>query len=337
MRFIPGIVKGIGFVINVFVKEDEKVIIQPPVYHPFRLTPEGNRRQVVYNPLRENADGSYSMDFDNLAEVADEKCRLLILSNPHNPAGITWDTETLRRLADFCSERNIIVISDEIDSELTYTEEGHTSIASLPGMHERTIVLNGFSKAFAMTGWRMGYLCAPAAFTDVMCKIHQYTILCAPRQGQVAAEEALRQGREDGYADVVSMRESYNQRRRLMVQSFRDMGLSCFEPLGAFYCFPSIQSTGMSSEEFCQRLLQEKKVAIVPGDAFGACGGQADQRSFARVRIVQIKQRFFAFFRSSQQAHDFYRRPSDRIIGIRFGTQRHLRNRRKVIHLFNAV
>lgn len=123
-----------------------------------------------------------------------------------------------------------------------------------------------------MTGWRMGYLCAPAAFTDVMCKIHQYTILCAPRQGQVAAEEALRQGREDGYADVVSMRESYNQRRRLMVESFRDMGLSCFEPLGAFYVFPGIQKTGLSSEDFCQRLLREKKVVTVPGTAFGASG-----------------------------------------------------------------
>ena len=174
--------------------------------------------------------------------------------------GAVLDRPLLERLRDVFVENDLIVISDEIYSELTYTEEGHTSIASLPGMHERTIVLNGFSKAFAMTGWRMGYLCAPAAFTDVMCKIHQYTILCAPRQGQVAAEEALRQGREDGYADVVSMRESYNQRRRLMVESFRDMGLSCFEPLGAFYVFPGIQKTGLSSEDFCQRLLREKKV-----------------------------------------------------------------------------
>ena len=181
-------------------------------------------------------------------------------------------SDVKRAFDSLASENDLIVISDEIYSELTYTEDGHTSIASLPGMHERTVVLNGFSKAFAMTGWRMGYLCAPAAFTDVMCKIHQYTILCAPRQGQVAAEEALRQGREDGYHDVLSMRESYDQRRRLMVQSFRDMGLSCFEPLGAFYVFPGIRKTGLSSEEFCQRLLSEKKVVTVPGTAFGASG-----------------------------------------------------------------
>ena len=146
------------------------------------------------------------------------------------------------------------------------------SIAALPGMQERTIVINGFSKAFAMTGWRMGYLCAPAPFVDVMCKIHQYTIMCAPRQGQVAAEEALRRGREDGYQDVFTMRESYNQRRRLMVDAFREMGLECFEPLGAFYVFPSIAHTGLNSEEFCTRLLREKQVVAVPGTAFGASG-----------------------------------------------------------------
>ena len=139
-------------------------------------------------------------------------------------------------------------------------------------MKERTIYLNGFSKAFAMTGWRMGYLCAPAAFTDVMCKIHQYSIMCAPRQGQVAAVEALRKAREDGCRDVVEMRQSYDRRRRLMVQAFRDMGLSCFEPLGAFYVFPGIQKTGLTSEEFCTRLLKEEKVVCVPGTAFGQSG-----------------------------------------------------------------
>ena len=207
-----------------------------------------------------------------MAAAVTPRTKAVILPYPNNPTGAVLDRPLLERLRDIFVENDLIVISDEIYSELTYTEDGHTSIASLPGMHERTVVLNGFSKAFAMTGWRMGYLCAPAAFTDVMCKIHQYTILCAPRQGQVAAEEALRQGREDGYHDVLSMRESYDQRRRLMVQSFRDMGLSCFEPLGAFYVFPGIRKTGLSSEEFCQRLLNEKKVVTVPGTAFGASG-----------------------------------------------------------------
>ncbi|MEG1777242.1 MAG: aminotransferase class I/II-fold pyridoxal phosphate-dependent enzyme, partial [Clostridia bacterium] len=191
---------------------------------------------------------------------------------PNNPTGAVLGGEALQGLRDAFVENDLIVISDEIYSELCYSATGHVSIASLPGMQERTILLNGFSKAFAMTGWRMGYVCAPPAFTDVMYKIHQYTILCAPRQGQVAALEALRQGREDNYADIARMRQSYDQRRRLMVKAFRDMGLACFEPLGAFYVFPSIACTGLTSEEFCQRLLREKEVVAVPGTAFGACG-----------------------------------------------------------------
>ena len=162
MRFIPGIVKGIGFVINVFVKEDEKVIIQPPVYHPFRLTPEGNHRKVVYNPLREIADGSYSMDFENLAEVADEKCRVLILSNPHNPAGITWDADTLRRLADFCSEHNIIVISDEIHSDMAIFGNKHVPFASVSETAAQcSITFGAPSKTFNIPGLVSSWMIVP--------------------------------------------------------------------------------------------------------------------------------------------------------------------------------
>ena len=265
-----GASEGIDLSLRVLMNPGDEVLIPEPSYVSY--APGVVFAGGVPVPVPTSEQNGFALMPEALAAAVTSRTKAVILPYPNNPTGAVLDRPLLERLRDVFVENDLIVISDEIYSELTYTEEGHTSIASLPGMHERTIVLNGFSKAFAMTGWRMGYLCAPAAFTDVMCKIHQYTILCAPRQGQVAAEEALRQGREDGYADVVSMRESYNQRRRLMVQSFRDMGLSCFEPLGAFYVFPGIQKTGLSSEDFCQRLLREKKVVTVPGPACGASG-----------------------------------------------------------------
>ena len=214
----------------------------------FRLTPEAVRKAVT------------------------PRTKALILPYPNNPTGGIMGREDLLKLAEVVKETGIIVISDEIYSELTYGGVQHTSFASLPGMWDYTLTINGFSKAFAMTGWRVGYVCGPAPLLDVMLKIHQYSILCAPRMGQVAAAEALRIGRENDYEDVIRMRESYDRRRRLMVEGFRCMGLDCFEPLGAFYVFPCIKSTGLTSEEFCERLLHEKKVACVPGTAFGACG-----------------------------------------------------------------
>ena len=214
----------------------------------FRLTPEAVRKAIT------------------------PRTKALILPYPNNPTGGIMPREDLEKLAEVIREKEIIVISDEIYSELTYGGVKHTSFASLPGMWDYTLTINGFSKAFAMTGWRVGYICGPAPMLDVMLKIHQYSILCAPRAGQVAAMEALRIGRDNGYEDVIRMRESYDRRRRLMVEGFRSMGLDCFEPLGAFYVFPSIKTTGLTSEEFCSRLLQEKKVACVPGTAFGACG-----------------------------------------------------------------
>ena len=167
---------------------------------------------------------------------------------------------------------DIFVISDEIYSELTYGGAHHVSFASIPGMWERTVTLNGFSKAFAMTGWRIGYACAPAAIMKPMVKIHQFTIMCAPTAAQMAAFEGLRDGFETDFAKVREMVREYDRRRRMMVKGFRDMGLECFEPLGAFYVFPSIVSTGMTSDEFCTKLLEKKHVACVPGTAFGAAG-----------------------------------------------------------------
>ncbi len=214
----------------------------------FRLTPEAVRNAIT------------------------SRTKALILPYPNNPTGGIMPRAELEALAKVIEEKKIMVISDEIYSELTYGGLHHVSFASLPGMWDYTLTINGFSKAFAMTGWRVGYICGPAEIINVINKIHQYAILCAPRQGQVAALAALREGRENGYAEVLKMRDSYDRRRRLMVEGFRSMGLECFEPLGAFYVFPSIAKTGLTSEEFCERLLHEERVACVPGTAFGPSG-----------------------------------------------------------------
>ena len=205
----------------------------------------------------------------------------------------------LEALAKVLKDTDILVISDEIYSELTYGGRKHVSFASIPGMFERTVTLNGFSKAFAMTGWRMGYACAPAPIARLMCKIHQFTILCAPVQGQAAAAEALRAGREDNYASVEKMRKVYDQRRRIMLDGFAKMGLPCFEPLGAFYVFPNIAGLNMKSDEFCEKLLREQKVATVPGTAFGASGEGYIRCSYATAtdKIIEALRRIELFVR----------------------------------------
>ena len=222
--------------------------VQTTAQNGFRLTPEAVRAAIT------------------------PRTKALILPYPNNPTGGIMPKAELEALAAVIRETGILVLSDEIYAELTYGGLTHVSFASLEGMWPYTITLNGFSKAFAMTGWRVGYACGPKELIEVMNKIHQYAILCASRQGQTAALAALRDGREHGYEDVIRMRESYDRRRRLMVEGFRSMGLDCFEPLGAFYVFPSIRSTGLTSEEFCQKLLERERVACVPGTAFGRCG-----------------------------------------------------------------
>ena len=208
---------------------------------------------------------------DALEAAITPNTRALVFPYPNNPTGAVMNREQMAAIAQVASVHDLLVISDEIYGELTYAGE-RAAFASLPGMKERTVTINGFSKAFAMTGWRLGFACAPKDILYEMNKIHQYAIMCAPRQAQVAGEQALRRGRENDYEDIAVMRSSYDRRRRVMLDAFHKMGLSCFEPRGAFYCFPSIQSTGLSSEEFCTRLLREKKVVCVPGDAFGSRG-----------------------------------------------------------------
>ncbi len=214
---------------------------------------------------------------ENLEKAITPRSKALILPYPNNPTGAVMTREDLEAIARVVKTHDLFVISDEIYSELIYGGHTHVSFASVGDMYSRTLTINGFSKAFAMTGWRVGYACGPEAVISVMNKIHQYAIMCAPRQGQVAAAAALKTGRENGYEDVLRMRDSYDRRRRLMVDAFRSMGLHCFEPYGAFYAFPSIRVTGMTSEDFCAELLRSKNVAAVPGTAFGP-GGEGNIR-----------------------------------------------------------
>ncbi len=204
---------------------------------------------------------------EKLLEKLTPKTKILIMPFPNNPTGAIMEKEDLEKIAEIVTEKDLFVISDEIYCELTYKGE-HTTIASLPGMKERTVLINGFSKSYAMTGWRLGYAAAPKDILKQMLKIHQFAIMCAPTTSQYAAISALKNGDED----VQNMRESYNQRRRYLVNALREMGLDCFEPYGAFYVFPSIKKFGMTSDEFATRLLKEEKVAVVPGTAFGDSG-----------------------------------------------------------------
>ena len=265
-----GASEAIDIALRAIISPGDEVLVPEPSYVSYSPsvifaggTPVG---------VETTADTEFRLTAENVRNAITPRTKALILPYPNNPTGGIMPREDLEKLAEVIREKKILVISDEIYSELTYGGLQHVSFASLPGMWDYTLTINGFSKAFAMTGWRVGYLCGPEPLLSVMLKIHQYSILCAPRAGQVAATEALRTGRENGYEDVIKMRESYDRRRRLMVEGFRSMGLDCFEPLGAFYVFPSIKRTGLSSEEFCTRLLSDKKVACVPGTAFGACG-----------------------------------------------------------------
>ena len=265
-----GASEAIDLALRAMVRPGDEVLVPEPSYvsySPSVVFAGGTPVGVI---TREEDD--FRLKPEYVEQAITDRTRVLILPYPNNPTGGIMERADLEALVPLIQKHNLMVISDEIYAELIYDGKEHASFGAIPGMWERTLTINGFSKAFAMTGWRVGYACGPREIISVMNKIHQYGIMCAPRMGQVAAEEALRLGRENGYEDVLTMRESYDRRRRLMVESFRAMGLHCFEPYGAFYVFPSIRSTGLSSEEFCSRLLLEKNIAAVPGNAFGACG-----------------------------------------------------------------
>lgn len=243
---------------------DEVLIPQPSFvsYLPCVVLADGVPK--VINLKEEN---EFRLTKQELLDGITEKTKILVLPFPNNPTGAVMSRKDLEEIAEVIIEKDLFVLSDEIYSELTFNGD-HVSIASLPGMRERTITINGFSKAYAMTGWRLGYVCAPEEITAQMTKIHQFAIMCAPTNSQYAAIEAMK----NGDVDVAEMREAYNGRRRYLMHAFKEMGLPCFEPFGAFYVFPCIKEFGMTSEEFATRLLEEEKVAVVPGSAFGDCG-----------------------------------------------------------------
>lgn len=262
-----GVSEAIDISLRAVLDPGDEVLVLEPCYVSYRacIILAGGVPVTVPTYVENN----FRVQAEDIESQITPRTKALMLCYPNNPTGAVMEKVDLEKICRVLRKHeNILVISDEVYAELTYTEQEHISIATMPGMYKRTLVLNGFSKAFAMTGWRLGFACGSADLIAGMIKIHQYVMLCAPTTAQLAGVEAL----QNGIKSVMKMRDEYNSRRRLMVEAFKEIGISCFEPLGAFYLFPSIKSTGLTSEAFCTRLLTEKKLAIVPGTAFGECG-----------------------------------------------------------------
>ena len=275
--------EGIDVAFRAMLDPGDEVIIPQPCYVSYLPCVQLAGGVPVTIELKN--ENRFRLTPEELAAAITDKTKILVLAYPSNPTGAIMSKEDLLPIAEICKERDIFVISDEIYSELTYSDQGHTSIASLPGMHERTIVVNGFSKAYAMTGWRLGYALAPRVIAEQMTKIHQFAIMCAPTTSQYAAISAIKEGDKD----IERMRESYDQRRHFLLRTFEEIGLPCFEPLGAFYVFPCIKEFGISSDEFATELLKKKELAVVPGTAFGDCGEGFLRISYA-YSIDQLKE-----------------------------------------------
>lgn len=274
--------EAIDVALRCMVDPGDEVLIPTPCYVSY--LPCAIMADAVPKVIELKAENQFKLTRQELIDSITDKTKILILAFPNNPTGAIMTKEELEELVPVIIEHDLFVISDEIYSELTYDNK-HCSIASLPGMKERTVTINGFSKAFAMTGWRLGYACAPKEIMKQMIKLHQFAIMCAPTNSQFAAVEALRNCDDD----VDRMVEAYNQRRRFLLNSFKEMGIDCFEPFGAFYVFPSIAKFGMTSEEFANRLLREQKLAVVPGTAFSECGEGFVRISYA-YSIENLKQ-----------------------------------------------
>lgn len=257
--------EAIDLAFRTMLDPGDEVLVPQPSYVSY--VPCVELTHGVPVPIELKEENEFRLTKDELLEKITDKTKMLVLPFPNNPTGAIMEEKDLKDIAEVCVEKDIYVLSDEIYGELTYDRE-HVTIAQQPGMKERTIIVNGFSKAYAMTGWRLGYAIAPKEISEQMLKIHQFAIMCAPTTSQYAAIEALRHGDKD----VEVMREAYNQRRRFLLSEFKKMGIECFEPFGAFYVFPNIKKYGLTSEEFATKLLEEQKVAVVPGTAFGDCG-----------------------------------------------------------------
>lgn len=293
-----GASEGIDLALRALIEPGDEVMVPDPSYVSYAPGIAFSNGVCVSVPT--DAAHQFKLTPEALRAAITPRTKALILPYPNNPTGGIMTKADFEAIAKVLKDTDIVVIADEIYAELTYTDTPHVAFASIDGMWDRTITLNGFSKAFAMTGWRMGYACAPKELMEPMFKIHQYTMLCAPTAGQYAALEALRSGAENNYADVRKMVDTYDRRRRLIVDGLRKAGLDCFEPLGAFYAFPSIQNTGLDSQTFCERLLMERLVATVPGDAFGSLGDGFIRCSYAASteQILTAVERIDAFVQS---------------------------------------
>ena len=286
--------EAIDLMIRACVNPGDEVLIPEPCFVAY--SPIASLTNATVVPIETKAEDGFRLTAKALREKITPRTKLLVLPFPNNPTGAVMHREHLEEIAQVLRDTNILVLSDEIYAELTFGGRDHVSIASLPGMWERTVVVSGFSKAFAMTGWRLGYAAGPAPIMKQMTKVHQFAIMCAPTTSQHAAVEALRSCEEE----VVNMREEYDMRRHFIVDGLNKLGLTCFDPEGAFYVFPSIQSTGLSSEDFCQKLLHAQRVAVVPGNSFGESGEGFVRISYAYSieHLMEALKRFEAFLKT---------------------------------------
>jgi len=293
-----GASEAIDLALRALIVPGDEVIIPEPSFVAYKGCAMLTGAVPVIIELK--AEDQFRLTPEALEKAITEKTKVVIIPFPNNPTGAIMTRKDIEGIVEVLKDKDVVVISDEIYAELTYEGE-HVSIATYPEMKEKTLVINGFSKAFAMTGWRIGYACGHSCLIDSMKKIHQYAIMCAPTNAQHAAIEALR----NSYDDVCMMVREYNRRRKLMVDGFRKAGLDCFEPLGAFYVFPCIKSTGMSSDQFCEKLLMEEKVLVVPGTAFGDCGAGFVRATYASSveNIIEAMKRIKRFVEKHRSLH----------------------------------